>query len=615
MFRPEEMVKIRIYAVSSKLEPLIKKLHELGLLHIEEVDINKLKKGIPGEKYDLFAEMLNKVRVLAKTFKIKKKGNLLPINKIIEVFEEIKTVSERVESINREILRIKDERDKLSDNLKDIKLLKEAGLIYDKLPKGWRVEAFKVDEKDVKNVEEEILLSYDNVVTDTKKLGNKFIFIVAIKDGNLSKIYSNYDVEPIFTPQKSLKRAEDEILDKIKNLDKELNALKKELESIKKRYKEKIADLYYTLSIYTERERIVAKFGRSALFTVIEGWLPKNKLNEFKEKLKEFDKEVYIEEIHTHEVPPTLLKNPHIAKPFEFLVKFTSLPRGDELDPSIIYLFTVPFLYGMIIGDVIYSIMAFIFADYLQKKIKHPYIKGFTDIWKIGSIGGIFWGLLFDEWMGASHAYWLNVIGKFIGLSFEPLYHPFIHRMHQITLLILATVIVGIVHLCLGFLLGAIKEWKHSKIHALGKLAWIPLIIGGAITVSGLLFNAIPKDIANISLYITIISALVMVAIEKVAGLFEIPGVLGNIFSYARIAAVGVVGVVIAEMINEFFTPSDIGGLIMFPLLIFLHFSNALLAMFESLIHGGRLNLVEFGSKFFSGGGKEYQPFMLKGGE
>ncbi len=612
MFRPEEMVKVRIYAVSSKLKSFVKKLHELGLLHVEEVNEENLLKGVPGEMYDRVAGMLNKVRILAKTFGIKKRGKLLSLEEAIKLFDEIKSLPDEVESINKETIRLREELSELKGKLEDIRLLKKLGLSYEKVPENWRIEAFKVSEKDAKNIEEEILLSYEHVVVDYKKLEDKFVFIVALK-GNLSKIYSNYDVEPIYAPQKPLKEAEKELLERIKEIEKRLNELSKKLEEIKEKYKERIGDLYFSLSVYAERERVIAKFGRSSFFTVVEGWLPRKKLDEFKSRLKEFNEDVYVEELHTHEVPPTLLKNPSFVKPFEFLVKFTSLPRGDELDPSIIYLFTVPFLYGMIIGDVVYSLMAFAFADYLQKKIKHPYIKGFTDIWKVGTIGGIFWGLLFDEWMGASHAYWLNIIGKFAGLSFEPLYHPLIHRMHQITLLILATVIVGIAHLCLGFLLGAIREWKHSKLHALGKLAWIPLILGGAVAVSGLLFNVVPESIANIALYITVISALVMVAIEKVAGLFEIPGVLGNIFSYARIAAVGVVGVVIAEMINEFFAPTNIGGLIMLPVLIFLHFSNALLAMFESLIHGGRLNLVEFGSKFFSGGGKEYKPFMLGG--
>jgi V/A-type H+-transporting ATPase subunit I len=101
---------------------------------------------------------------------------------------------------------------------------------------------------------------------------------------------------------------------------------------------------------------------------------------------------------------------------------------------------------------------------------------------------------------------------------------------------------------------------------------------------------------------------------EGLMGLFEVPGVVSNVLSYVRIAGVGVVGVVLAEIINEFLAPSPSLGvlnLIIFPLFIVFHFANAFLAMFESLVQVGRLNLVEFYSKFYHGGGKPFKPFSL----
>ncbi len=42
------------------------------------------------------------------------------------------------------------------------------------------------------------------------------------------------------------------------------------------------------------------------------------------------------------------------------------------------------------------------------------------------------------------------------------------------------------------------------------------------------------------------------------------------------------------------------------------HLFNAGMAMFESFIQGARLNYVEFYSKFFEGGGKEFSPFKFE---
>ena len=98
-------------------------------------------------------------------------------------------------------------------------------------------------------------------------------------------------------------------------------------------------------------------------------------------------------------------------------------------------------------------------------------------------------------------------------------------------------------------------------------------------------------------------------------GAVELPGILGNSLSYARIAAVGIAGVALAEVINESFMPGPEKGLmllIILPLFLVLHVLNAGLTMVESIVQGGRLNLVEFYGKFFQGGGKAFVPFSVE---
>jgi V/A-type H+-transporting ATPase subunit I len=102
---------------------------------------------------------------------------------------------------------------------------------------------------------------------------------------------------------------------------------------------------------------------------------------------------------------------------------------------------------------------------------------------------------------------------------------------------------------------------------------------------------------------------------EGMLGAVELPGILGNSLSYARIAAVGIAGVALAEVINESFMPGPEKGLmllIIFPLFMVLHVLNTGLAMVESIVQGGRLNLVEFYGKFFHGGGKAFVPFSVE---
>ena len=84
--------------------------------------------------------------------------------------------------------------------------------------------------------------------------------------------------------------------------------------------------------------------------------------------------------------------------------------------------------------------------------------------------------------------------------------------------------------------------------------------------------------------------------------------------SFARILAVGLASVVVAVTLNDLAFPSPEKGillLVLLPIYLFGHAFNTFLGMFEGLIQGSRLNFVEFYSKFYLGGGKEFSPFKI----
>jgi V/A-type H+-transporting ATPase subunit I len=220
-------------------------------------------------------------------------------------------------------------------------------------------------------------------------------------------------------------------------------------------------------------------------------------------------------------------------------------------------------------------------------------------------------GILFDEWGGASHNFWLGPEGY--GLIAGPLYSGF-HRLHEVAMLIALTAIVGIIHLTLGFIIGAYNHWDHHRKHSYAKIAWIGVLYGGTLAISSIMFGVFPEIVGFAGIGLLILSAIGLAIFEGIIGILEIPGLLGNVLSYTRIAAVGIVGVVIAELVNDAFAPLPKAGLmaiLLFPLFIVLHFANCFVAMFEALIQGGRLNIVEFRSKFLEGGGRTFMPFSM----
>jgi len=176
------------------------------------------------------------------------------------------------------------------------------------------------------------------------------------------------------------------------------------------------------------------------------------------------------------------------------------------------------------------------------------------------------------------------------------------------------TAFVGMLHLAAGFILGAINEWNHNRKHAIAKVAWLGVETGMLLALLPALGLA-EAAFTMAGLVVLVISVITLAATEGVIGVIELPGLLGNILSYTRIAAIGIVGIVIAELLNEFIIPlpeQGIIALLLLPIFFVFHIVNCFIAMFESLVQGGRLNIVEFRSKFLHGGGEVFTPFILK---
>ncbi len=91
-------------------------------------------------------------------------------------------------------------------------------------------------------------------------------------------------------------------------------------------------------------------------------------------------------------------------------------------------------------------------------------------------------------------------------------------------------------------------------------------------------------------------------------GPIEFIGVIGNIMSYLRIAAIGLASVYLAKVANEL---AGLAGNLIVGIIIavLIHALNLVMGVFSPTIQSLRLHYVEFFRKFYEGGGRPYEPF------
>ncbi len=614
MITPEPMKKVRIVALRSIYDELVNALGKLGVLHITKVKDERLTPPDVRKVKELEAKVLS-IASLFSHYHLPQPMHILTLD---ELEEKVKALWEKLSPLIQQLPSVREAKAKMKALAEDIRELENIRKLFGNIrrPRLLKVALGIVDAKSLGKLKE-ALPKPSSLFVKSAGRGRYYALVFSKEDPQVAFSKVNAYIVDLFSSHSSLDEHIKALKDQLKALEEKVKAFYESLRAFYSQHALDLSEVIYSMEAYRQRESVEHNFALSKYFVVLEGWVPAKLLSKLKEKLAQrFPRKALLEVVKTKEEPPTKLSNPYPIKPFEEIVKMISLPSARELDPSFIYFFTIPFIYGMIIGDVIYSLISIVIAYALKKRFKHPLLHAVADIWILSSVFGIAWGIFYDEWAASSHTFWLAKLREFGFDVPEKLYDGF-GRVNKVAAVIGMSIVVGIVYLSAGFILGFINALREGHLkHAVAKLAWLSTFLAMFYAI-GIYMNYIPGDM-NIALIWFALSAVALLITEGPIAILEIPSLFGNAMSFARIAAVGVVGAVMGELINHYFAPSPAAGLLnilLLPILVSLHFANSLLAMFEGLIQGGRLNLVEFSTKFFHGGGYPYKPFSFSRGD
>ncbi|MBI2650133.1 V-type ATP synthase subunit I [Candidatus Woesearchaeota archaeon] len=617
MLRPYEMSSVIITGQNSVQESTIKELHSLKILHIVEHSKNELADiGKPLESASRLSEILVRVRALVAALNIKREENKFELKKgLLEIEPTAKKLSYEV---NTNLEELKRAEELISKNeaarheleiLKDIDVPLEAFTPYKTLA---YFTGYVKDGNGLSFIKKELPKTTDKFMlfeSIVRKKNFVVLFVYAKFKEQSGSILQKAGFVPItFTNIVNLRGNASYNLEKTveeaRKLRQKKQGIKKQLEKLGNDYKGFLVAADEFLSEQLEKAEAPLKFAATQSSFLIKGWVPSGELSASIERLNKISKNkifVHFEPAKKEDKVPVKLKNPKYAKAFEFFIDLYSMPIYKEIDPTFFIFLTFPIFFGIMLGDIGYGLVSLI-AFWIFKR-KMPKAKSFFNILILASFVSILFGFLYGEFFGEE---------KILELELPHL----LSRVREMFTLLYITIAIGIIHVNTGLILGFINEFRsHGLVHAVyAKASWIILEIGIALLVLSHLGKiSVSPLIGAIFLGMSI---LMLLKGEGIKGLIELPSILTNVMSYARLMAIGLSSVILAVIVNEqsreFFQKGGFFVLIGALILVVGHIVNLMLGLLGSFLHSLRLHYVEFFSKFFHGGAKKYQPFGAK---
>jgi V/A-type H+/Na+-transporting ATPase subunit I len=338
---------------------------------------------------------------------------------------------------------------------------------------------------------------------------------------------------------------------------------------------------------------------------VVGGWTPRAELPELRRALElAAGGELSLDELPTppDRMPPVLLHNRRVARPFEFLVRFLDLPRSGTLDPTVLMALVLPVMVGAMVGDIAYGAFLLAASLFVRRRFgpRSAALRDLAGVFVAGAVWAIVFGFLFGEALGD--------LGHRLGLPALWFYRGGADAVEPLLLLSLA---LGAAHVVLGILLGL---WQSARLRRRAELlgrGGSLLALCGVFALAGIAADRLPGW-AALPAAIAIAGGLVLLVVPRgvlglLMGPLDLIGAVGNILSYLRLAAVGLASAYLAMVAN---TLGELGPLwIGIFIAALFHALNLALASFSPMIQALRLHYVEFFSKFYEDGGQPFRPF------
>lgn len=350
----------------------------------------------------------------------------------------------------------------------------------------------------------------------------------------------------------------------------------------------------------------------------LRGYIPRKEVEAFIPIAQQNNWGYQISEPEDPEEVPVYIKNPKWISIINPVMKFIDIVPGyKEVDVSIYFLIAFALFFAMLVGDAGYGAIFLLLAFLLRKKIPGQ----LRFLIYVLSGATIVWGVLSGTYFGAEQ---IAAIPFFSDLIIENIAS---FGVDNISFMMHLSFLIGAIHLTIAHSIRLVQF--SNSIKALSELGWI-LLMWGLFFVTENLVLGKELPVWNNWLFIAGAALVGFFSMESknlfrsmLASLSNLPLSLisgfSDIVSYVRLFAVGMATAAVAASFNNMVIPAggiaDMGilDLLMAAVgLILGHGLNIVLALMAVMVHGIRLNMLEFAGHLgvqFSG--EAYRPFSL----
>ena len=602
----EKMKKVVILASAEGKQRLLESLRNAGVMHVTDM---VRKSPLSSDYEEKRGEYQHILQILEERGDKKRKEKLLSSSDFEKVHVSLKNAVGREAELKDSIILLQNERERIAPfgdfNPEELKALAADGI---------SLSLYTIGKKDEEKLRSDESIRYIPIAYNGKGRA------VALVN---SEMPAEIAAQRFDLPEKNLSEIDAELLsekEELKELGEKIRLGSEYIPS----YKAVIAEWDEKITF----ERVSATVNGDDII-YLQGYIPEKCEKDFIRFAKSESFAYSISEPSEDDNPPTLVAYKgitRIVKPiFDIL---GTVPGYREYDISSYFLVFFALFFAMIIGDGGYGLIFLIAAIIMHVKSKKA--SDINILLYVLSVVTIIWGAMTGTWFGSEAV--LNHL-PFLKIFIVPAITNFpevvgVDSVWAQNMLMKFCFILGAVQLGLARVMNIVRKAKEKDLSLVAEAGWfidvvmlylmaLYLVIGQAVPF-GIIIGGIALGFVLVCCFsaqgpgVKFLDGLK----ASLAGFFttflDTISCFSNIMSYIRLFAVGMASLAIAQSFNGMAEGMLSGALIPVGIAIIVvgHLLNLVMGILSVVVHGVRLNLLEFsGALGMEWTGYNYEPF------